>query len=114
MNTSQRDNRDDGTLKLQHNQPMIFGEHNEKSLVMNKGVLEIKQETQNTFIHDEQNINIAFMLSQVEEIMPIGVFHCTDRPDYPQMVTDQIAEAKKNNNSANMQALLMSGETWEV
>ena len=109
-----KENRDDHTLKLQHDKPMVFGKESEKVLAMDGGVLSPMKKPAEAFIHDEQNINIAFMLSQVEEIMPLGVFHCVERPNHPDLVAAQIAAAQSRIPKPSMETLMSSGDTWVI
>ena len=46
--------------------------------------------------------------------LPIGVFRDVDRPRYEEGLTEQIERAVAKSGSGDLDALLNSGETWEV
>ncbi len=113
-----REHRDDNTIKLEHGERLIFGKNEKKVVVNQKGTFQIVDEESadpsEVVIHDEKDINLAFMLAQMEEVKPLGVFYATERPGYAEQMHHQIEAAKNGEGKISMQDLLHTGETWTV
>ncbi|NHZ85590.1 MAG: 2-oxoacid:ferredoxin oxidoreductase subunit beta, partial [Planctomycetia bacterium] len=45
---------------------------------------------------------------------PVGIIYAVDEPIYENMLQDQINLAIEKQGKGNIQALLNSGNTWEV
>ncbi|MBT7668899.1 MAG: 2-oxoacid:ferredoxin oxidoreductase subunit beta, partial [Bdellovibrionales bacterium] len=118
-----RATRDDYSLKLVHGEPMIFGKDRNKGLILNhfhpvvvtigeNGVTE-----KNILVHDKHDYNLASMLTRLkapEYPVPVGVFYQERAAVYCQQVCAQIKDLKAKRGEGDMQALLNSGDTWEV
>lgn len=105
--------RDDKSIKLQHQQLIVFGSDHDKSLTFQEGKLIIQTGTENAIRHDEENINLAFMLAQLEDIMPLGVLHCREAPSFSHVLSTQVDQVR-GESSATVADLLREGEIWEV
>ena len=60
---------------------------------------------------------IAFLLSRLTPPhfpTPIGIFRAAERPLYESGVHNQIKAARDKRGPGNIEALLKSGDTWEV
>jgi len=77
-------------------------------------VADVKEEE--LIIHDETNYNITNMLTRLHDPMPLalGVLRRVDEPIYDQQVQKQVDAVKEKKGKGDMQALLLSGETWDV
>jgi len=113
-----KDHREENTVKLEHGKPMVFGKENDKYLSTYLGELSIRDRTEESehgpLVHNEQNINVAFMLSKLEYVMPLGVFHCRYEPHYSKLLSKQEEEARSQQKNMTMEDLLYDGETWKL
>ncbi len=114
---------DETTVRIEHGKPMIFGAEKNKGLVLdgfNPKVVTIGEngvKEEDILVHDETNINIANMLASLpspEFPKPLGVIRSVNSPVYDTAVQAQVDDVKAKKGAGDMQALLESGETWEV
>lgn len=118
-----KDTKDDSTLFLEHNRPLVFSKERNKGIRLNgmdpeivslgNGVTE-----DDLLFHDEaaHEPSLAYLLSRMhhpEFPEPVGVFRCVERPTYEQLLMDQIDTASKAK-SAELEDLWNEGETWVV
>ena len=120
-----RDTKADTTIELQHGKPLIFGKNREKGIRlngMNPEVVELgKGITEDDLLfHDERlpEPSLAYLLSRMrwEDGFPepIGVFRAVTRPQYDELINQQIAEATAKRGPGDLDALYNSGDTWTV
>ncbi len=113
-----KENRDDKTVKLEHGEKLIFGKNKEKAIIYQAGSLQITNvsdaKPEDIVIHNEQDMNKAFMLARMEEVKPLGVFRAVEEPEYTDKLLHQIGIEEQNGTPADMQSLLMAGDTWEI
>jgi 2-oxoglutarate ferredoxin oxidoreductase subunit beta len=118
-----RANRESMLIPLEHGQPIRFGAEQEKGVMMgNDGQLRVVEVAEvgeaNLLVHDKTDAGLAFQLSRLSsgpyEPTPIGVFQETDRPEYAEMVGQQVAQASDQRGPGDLEALLHSGATWTV
>ena len=118
-----RDVKEENTLELIHDQPMIFGKNRDKGIRLNglqPEVVNIEDANDETLLfHDEKaaSPHVAFTLSRMrhpEFPEPIGVFRAVDRPTYEAQVNDQIAQVQERQGTGDLQELFSAGETWTV
>ena len=117
-----RKTRDEHTIRLKHGEPMIFGKEVRKGIKMN-GVspevvtLEEGADESALLIHDETSINIANMLCRMDEQthpVPLGILRQVEAPVYDAAVKDQITQVTEKKGKGSVEALINSGDTWEV
>lgn len=118
-----KDTKDDTTLYLEHNRPLVFGKERQKGIRLNSMNPEIVElgggVTEDDLVfHDEQQAepSLAYLLSRMhypEFPEPMGVFRCVERPTYEDLVVGQITEAK-SRRCDSLDDLLNEGETWIV
>ncbi len=68
-------------------------------------------------VHDEKNHLMASMLAALQPPafpMALGVLYCDPVPGYETKVMAQIAEAKANSPTTDLNDLLRRGHTWTV
>jgi len=119
-----KETKDDTTLYLEHNKPLVFGKERDKGVRLNgmdpeivtlgEGVTE-----DDLLFHDEQQVepSLAYLLSRMhypDYPEPMGIFRCVEQPTFEQMVCDQVSSAVDAKGPGDLGALLGSGETWEV
>ena len=109
-------------LPLVHGEPIRFGAEGEKGVMMgNDGRVRIVEVSDvgeaNLLVHDQTDAGLAFQLSRLShgpyEPTPIGVFRDVDRPEYADMVGQQLLQASEKG-PGDLHALLHSGATWTV
>ncbi len=119
-----RDQRAETTLELEHGKPMIFGKNRDKGIRLNgltpevvelgKGVSE-----DDLLFHDENapEPSLAYLLSRMsypDFPEPIGVFRSVDHPRYDELINNQITDAKAAKGEGDLEKLFNSGDTWIV
>ena len=119
-----KDTKDDTTVYLEHNRPLLFGKERDQGIRLHgmepeivplgNGVTE-----DDLLFHDEQapEPSLAYMLSRMrypDFPEPMGVFRCVERPTYEVLVLDQVDEAVKAHGSGRLEDLFQEGETWTV
>lgn len=108
----------DGLLYLEHGKPMIFGKNGEHALVQEHSRL-IQVETAavdagKIVVHDENNRNLAFMLSELERPLPVGTIYAETRPTYEHDILSLESRIVKDKGDGDLKKLLHAGTTWEV
>jgi 2-oxoglutarate ferredoxin oxidoreductase subunit beta len=121
-----RKTRNDHKLDLEHGKPMIFGENRSRGIKLSKGlqptVVDLASNgvsEDDLLLHDENTSNpaLAYILSRMSPPdfpTPLGVFRAIEEETYETAVHRQIEDARGNSTPADLEALLKSGDTWEV
>jgi 2-oxoglutarate ferredoxin oxidoreductase subunit beta len=116
--------RAEKTIFLKHGEKMLFGQDNEKGLVLDG--LKIKAVTvgqdgyalDDILVHDahEKDVTLHNMLALMKDDLPVatGVIRDVEAPAYDEAVARQIADVQTKKPVRTLHDLLMSGETWEV
>jgi len=116
------------TVFLEQDQPLIFGQENEKGIHFNCGQPEIVDLNADGFsvndlwIHDEADLNKAHLLARIFDDpsqagnlpRPFGVFYDVSRPTYEEGLLEQVEQAKKQQGEGSLDALLKGTRTWAV
>ena len=118
-----KDTKDDTTLFLEHNRPLVFGKDRSKGIRLNgmnpevvtlgDGITE-----DDLLFHDEAlaEPSLAYLLSRMhhpEFPEPMGVFRCVERPTYEELVMDQIDTAREKK-APSLDDLFSEGDVWTV
>lgn len=122
---SDRENRDDRLIILEHGKPMIYGKNRDKGLRINNNELEVVQlgngiTEKDLLVHDAHTkfAGLHVMLANMEYPefpVALGVIRSyQDMATYDQEVEDQIMEVKKTAKIKCVDDLLAAGSTWEV
>lgn len=123
---TEKDTRADNVVYLEHKKPLIFGFKNDKGVRLNGFNPEVvslrngKNSENNLLVHDEKQNDptLAFILSHMIENpdlpVPLGVFRSVDQMCYEDALNQQIETAKEKYGKPDLQAILESGDTWEV
>ncbi len=112
-------------LFLKHGEPMIFGNNNDKGLIMKKGKLEVVTigedgvTEEDILVHDAKEVDPTLHLALINMSLPnfpvaFGVIRSVDAPVYDQEMEIQIEAVQKTRKVSCMDELLQSGNTWEV
>lgn len=117
--------RKDRTITLEHGQPMIFGENRDKGLVLDGLKLKVVTLGENgvteadLLVHDAHDPNPALHTMLAAMTYPdfpvaLGVIRDVKAPTYDTSMTEQVEEVTRQSKIHNVDALLHSGDTWEV
>jgi 2-oxoglutarate ferredoxin oxidoreductase subunit beta len=115
--------REENSLLLEHGKPMVFGKNRDKGIRL-KGlspeVVTLGQDgitEADLLVHDEQNENLAYMLSRMEPPhfpIPMGVFRCVERSTYADGVLGQVKDAIQKRGEGDLGKLYHDADTWVV
>jgi 2-oxoglutarate ferredoxin oxidoreductase subunit beta len=115
----------DRTIKLEHGKPILFGEHNEKTVTIEatpRGLLpkitSIEEVAQPLLFDEtgEPNLlarNLA-LLDEETFPVPIGVFQALRKPVYGDLLEQQIEQAQSRAGRGNFFEHINSGDTWTI
>ena len=117
-------NRAERTIFLRHGEKMLFGENNEKGLILDG--LKLKAVTlnqdgytlDNILTHDahtpENTMHLLLAMMGGELPVALGVIREVKAAVYDQEVAKQIATVQAKKPIRKLQDFLMSGEIWEI
>ncbi len=118
-----RETKKQNLLILKNGQPMIFGDSNDKGLILEGSNLKVvsigsKYSMEDILIHNNSDKNLAMLLSEItydEDLpVPIGVIYKEDKPTYDSMLVDQLSIAKEKKKDTDLQFLISGPNTWKV
>ncbi len=119
-----KETKEDTTVFLEHNRPLVFGKDGSKGIRLNGMSPEIVTlgngiTEDDLLFHDEAlaEPSLAYLLSRMhypEFPEPMGVFRAVERPIFEDLVMGQVHSAVKSKGKGDLAALLASGETWKV
>lgn len=120
-----KDKRDGNILYLEAGKPMVFGENNDKGIVMNAehqlAVIELGQgkTEKDCLLHDPSysNIGVHHQLAKMnvpDFPVPMGVVRQHERPCYDDLINDQVQEVIQQKGEGNLQSLITGPQTWVV
>ncbi|MCF8371901.1 MAG: 2-oxoacid:ferredoxin oxidoreductase subunit beta [Bacteroidales bacterium] len=112
-------------LFLEHGKPMIFGDNNDKGIIlrgMHLEVVEIGKDgvtEADLLVHDAKSENPFIQMMLVNMGLPnfpvaFGVIRAVESATYDQKVERQIRDVQATTKIKCMDDLLRSGSTWEV
>lgn len=113
----------DNILYMTHGEKLIFGKDNEKCIVKEgfspKVALVSEVDEKDIIVHDERcaDPGYAHFLSLIEGEgfpVPMGVFRQLDKPTYDGAYLEHEQMEIDRKGAGDLQALLDSGDTWEV
>ena len=116
--------RPNNTVELEHGKPLIFGENKDKGIRLVGTRLEVVNTADvpadDLLIHDEKEMNpsIQMMLARMrypEMPEPMGVLRAVEGvATYDDQINSQVQQARDAKGEGDLQALISSGDTWEV
>ena len=111
-------------INLVHGQPIVFGQGDEKAVVLDGGEAKIVDtasvDRSQILVHDETRPNpaVAFAISRLSHgpygPTPLGIFRRVSRPTYESQLEHQVAEAIAKKGPGDLSALIRSQGTWTV
>jgi 2-oxoglutarate ferredoxin oxidoreductase subunit beta len=124
---SDKSSKDERTLYLEHDKPLVFGENQNKVIILNG----LKPETatfdpekglpENAWIHDKHDKIKATILaqffgpkSQGNLPRPFGILYDEERPTYEEELELQIQDALDKDPDQTLESLLAGNNHWEI
>jgi 2-oxoglutarate ferredoxin oxidoreductase subunit beta len=116
----------DRQIKLEHGQPMLFGQERTKGLRVKPGTVSLEvvdlnedgHSVDDILVHNETDRTIAGLLGAMEPPdfpVALGVLYGHPRDSsYDRSVHAQVAHAKAQKGEGDIKALLYGGHTWTV
>jgi 2-oxoglutarate ferredoxin oxidoreductase subunit beta len=123
---TEKENRSENVVMLEHGKPLIFGKNRDKGIRLNGFELEVVQlgngvSESDLLIHDEHHPRpaYAFLLAHMEQRpgfpTPIGVLRSWgDVPRYEDISAAQIKDVISKRGKGDIAKLLRTGDTWIV
>ena len=117
---SNRQERDENMVFLEHGQPLIFGKDSDKGITLRDGfepeVIEVGNGSgdDRVLVHNAESIQLAYLLSRMERPVPMGIFREVQQPSYGEGLLGQVAEAQAKNGPGNLNSLYRSADLWQV
>jgi len=121
-----RQSRDDNLLRLEPNQPMVFGKEEKKGISWNGSTLEIVKlgdtdsAEENILVHkpDHPGSIYTAMLAEMEYPdfpTPIGILRQIEKPTYDSQIHEQVKEAQASDTAkATLQDIVYGPNTWTI
>jgi 2-oxoglutarate ferredoxin oxidoreductase subunit beta len=120
-----KNNREDNQIYLEHGKPMIFGKDHNKGLVLDGWKLKAVTIGENgiteadILVHDAHDANPTMHSMLINMKLPelpvaMGVIRAVPTTTYDEAVEKQIEWVSESSKIKNMNDLLFSGNTWEV
>jgi 2-oxoglutarate/2-oxoacid ferredoxin oxidoreductase subunit beta len=121
---TEKDTKEDTTVKLEHDKPLLFGKNKDKGIKLKDGwipeVVDLsngKFSVNDLLVHNEKSKELAFLLSEFadnpELPMPLGVYLDIERNTYESEMETQIENAI-GGKDINVDELLIGSSTWEI
>jgi len=121
---SDKQSRDDLSIKLTEGQPLIFGKDKNKGIRLKGMKPEVVEFDPNSppedlLIHQPGLHEMAYplLLSRMEAPempVPLGIFRSVQKPTYDELLEAQVKTSIEKSGGGDIQALLDSGDTWTV
>jgi 2-oxoglutarate/2-oxoacid ferredoxin oxidoreductase subunit beta len=120
---TERGDRDEKVLYLEHGKPLVWGKANRFGFVLDGMALKIvevatPEDEAGLLVHDTNNKVLASALAALDpqkgEPVPVGVFYTERRPTYDQQFQAQVADAEAKLGAGDLKKLINSGDTWVV
>lgn len=121
---TKKDSRKEHTVELVHGKPLVFGENNDKGIILDGFTPTVvsledgKYSINDLLVHNERDTTLAFILANMtynpELPRPMGVFQAIDRPSYDQKVVEQLEYYATKPGAGDLNALLRGEDWWEI
>lgn len=105
---------------LEHGKPMVSADGRRgvrlDTKSMRPEVVSLGEEygEDDLLVHDETNRNLAWMITELEDLVALGVLFASPEHSYEDDVRKQMAAASEKKGTGELAALLRATHTWEV
>ncbi len=124
QDVSDKQTKEDFSMKLVEGQPLIYGKNKNKGIRLNGIKLETVEfdpasPPADLIVHQPNQADTLYanMLSHIDLPnfpVPMGVFRRVEKPSYETMLADQVEQSIAKRGKGNLEELLNSGDTWVV
>ena len=118
---SDRRNRDDSILYLEHGKHMIFGKNRDKGIRLNGFTPEVvsldEVDLDEILVHDATSKPLASILGSMEfpdYPAAMGVIRDVRKPDYAGEVMEQVEAAQAQRGAGDLNQLYLAADLWTV
>jgi 2-oxoglutarate ferredoxin oxidoreductase subunit beta len=117
-----KENRDDHTVYLEHGKPLVFGAARDKGIRLVGTRLEVIElggghSEDDCLVWDETDPMLSYLAALMlppDFPTPLGVLRSVDRPTYEEGVVGQVHDEQQRHGVGELTELLWSGDLWEV
>jgi len=120
-----KEDRDNNQLWLEHGKPMIFGKEKNKGIMLDGYKLKVVTIGENgitekdLLVHDMTESDPTIQNALIEMALPefpmaFGIIRAVPAKSYDELILEQIAEVQKKSSIKCMDDLFNSGSTWVV
>lgn len=116
--------RDDHTIFLEHEKPLIFGKQKNKGITLDGYTPKVVSldaggySANDLLVHNEKDSTLAFILANMtySETLPrpMGVLQALTVKPYEVRVTEQIQHEIETKGEGNLESLLAGGSSWSI
>jgi 2-oxoglutarate ferredoxin oxidoreductase subunit beta len=123
---TEKDTKDDHTLFLEHDKPMVFGKNQDKGIKLD-GIKPVivdisngKYSKDDLWVHDELSVSpthatiLAHLDDNKDFPTPVGVFRQYFKETYDGGIANQIKNVVEKKGKGDLEKVLFGGNTWEV
>jgi 2-oxoglutarate ferredoxin oxidoreductase subunit beta len=123
---TEKDTKDDHTLFLEHDKPMVFGKNQDKGIKLD-GIKPVivdisngKYSKDDLWVHDELSVSpthatiLAHFDDNKDLPTPVGVFRQYFKETYDGGIANQIKNVVEKKGKGDLEKVLFGGNTWEV
>ncbi|HEX9653021.1 MAG TPA: 2-oxoacid:ferredoxin oxidoreductase subunit beta [bacterium] len=123
---TEKETKPENVVYLEHGKPLVFGAQRDKGIYLKGFKPEVvslkdgKYSEADLLVHNENDSNstYAYILSHMMDNpalpIPVGVFRSVETMLYEDALMQQLKTASEKMGKPDLQALLESGDTWEV
>ena len=122
---TEKDVKDDHSVYIEHDKPLIFGKNHDKVIKLNgfhPEVINIANgKMQEALIYNEkaQDRGLSYVIGQMgveNEDLPVafGILRDIQQPTYQERLLEQEKLAKEKGSKLNLENILNAGDTWVV
>lgn len=125
---SDKETKKEEAIFLEHGQPLIFGQDDEKGIIFEgftPKIINFKEKNispNDLWIHDEKdktkaNIISRFFDTQFEGVhfpRPFGVIYADERPVYDEDMANQIKDVTAKKGKTPLNKILSGDKTWQI
>ncbi len=120
-----KENREENQLWVEHGKPMIFGKENNKGIVLDGYKLKVVEIGKNgiteadLLVHDMEEEDTTIHNALVKMELPdfptvFGIIRAVKADTYDNLIVKQIEAVKNSSKITNLDELFNSGSTWVV
>lgn len=123
---SEKETKKEEALFLEHGKPLIFGNNDEKGIMLDglkPVIVNIKNgefSVNNLWVHDEKDKTKANLLARFFDCRepffprPFGILYARERPVYEEEMAKQVEAHKRSKGKLTLNKILSGDKTWTI